>query len=237
MYIDSITIIAIMDFVLFSFAPHIKKDTYLKDPLSSELGQNIIIESVDLIDELGFEEFTFKKLASRLSSTEATIYRYFENKHKLLIYLTSWYWCWIEYQLALKNSNIFSPVERLMNAIKILCQSDSPINNMINMKKLFNIICQESSKSYMIKNVDDLNKSGLFYNYKKIVSHLSEIVSEINPDYKYPHMLVSTVIEGIHHQKYFAHHLPSLTDKSDSEDYICDFYSQMTMSSITIQKK
>jgi AcrR family transcriptional regulator len=237
MYYNSITItftiITFMSFALFSFAPHIKKDTYLKDPFSSELGQTIIRESITLINELGFEEFTFKKLALKIASTEATIYRYFDNKHKLLLYLTSWYWCWIEYQLALKNTNIASSKDRLKNAIKIIANSDSLDTEILNIKNLFNIICLESSKSYMIKNVDDLNKSGLFFNYKKIVAHISEIVMEINPNYKYPHMLVSTVIEGIHHQKYFADHLPALTDRNDSEDFIYEFYSQMTISSIT----
>jgi len=223
-----------MSFALFSFAPYINKDIFVKDPFSSDLGHAIIRESITLINELGFEDFTFKKLALKIASTEATIYRYFENKYKLLLYLTSWYWCWIEYQLALKNTNIASPIERLQNAIRIVAHSDAINNDILDIQQLFNIICLESSKSYMIKNVDDLNKSGLYYNYKKIVSHISEIVSEINPDYKYPHMLISTVIEGIHHQKYFAHHLPSLTDRYDSEDYIYDFYSQMTMSSITL---
>ena len=49
--------------------------------------------------EIGFESFTFKKLAAKIESTEASVYRYFENKHKLLIYLVSWYWNWVEYRL------------------------------------------------------------------------------------------------------------------------------------------
>jgi hypothetical protein len=41
------------------------------------------------------------------------------------------------------------------------------------------------------------------------------------------------MIEGVHHQKYFAHHLPSLTDKYEREDFIYDFYTQMTFSTIS----
>ena len=36
---------------------------YLRDPQDTELGRKIIQESILLIDELGFENFTFKKLA------------------------------------------------------------------------------------------------------------------------------------------------------------------------------
>ena len=53
---------------------------YLRDPQASDLGQRIISESIHLIDEIGFEAFTFKKLSIRIHSTEASIYRYFENK-------------------------------------------------------------------------------------------------------------------------------------------------------------
>ena len=35
---------------------------YLRDPESTELGQRIILNSIELINELGFEGFTFKKL-------------------------------------------------------------------------------------------------------------------------------------------------------------------------------
>ena len=72
---------------------------YLSDPQHTKLGQNIISKSVVLIDQLGFEQFTFKKLAKEIDSTEASVYRYFENKHRLLHYLISWYWSWLEYKV------------------------------------------------------------------------------------------------------------------------------------------
>jgi len=64
---------------------------FLKDPQTTELGKKIIRESIQLIKELGFESFTFRKLSVRIESTEASIYRYFENKHRLLVYLVTWY--------------------------------------------------------------------------------------------------------------------------------------------------
>jgi len=77
----------------------VTEPVYLKDPLTTELGRRIIEHSVRMIDELGLETFTFGKLASSLGTAESSIYRYFENKHRLLIYLVGWYWSWREYKL------------------------------------------------------------------------------------------------------------------------------------------
>ena len=83
---------------------------YVKDPESSELGKKIIQNSILLIDEIGFDKFTFKKLGLRIGSNESSIYRYFDSKHKLLLYLSSWYWCWMEYRLVFAISNLTNPM-------------------------------------------------------------------------------------------------------------------------------
>jgi len=59
---------------------------YLRDPEQSELGRNIIRNSIELIHEMGFEDFTFKKLSQQVGTTEASIYRYFVNKTRLFGY-------------------------------------------------------------------------------------------------------------------------------------------------------
>ena len=40
-------------------------------------------------------------------------------------------------------------------------------------------------------------------------------------------MLISTIIEGAHQQRYFAEHLPSLTDTKQNHDAVGDFYQEM----------
>ncbi|WP_413788391.1 TetR/AcrR family transcriptional regulator [Tenacibaculum sp. 1B UA] len=86
---------------------------YIKDPETSELGKRIIENSIVLIEEIGFENFNFKKLGSIIGSNESSIYRYFESKHKLLVY--SWYWGWIQYSLVIETYSISSPKEKLIN--------------------------------------------------------------------------------------------------------------------------
>ena len=84
----------------------VNDNIYQKDPETSELGRKIIENSILMIHEIGIENFTFKKLGVKIQSNESSIYRYFENKHKLLLYLTSWYWSWVEYQLVFSTFNV-----------------------------------------------------------------------------------------------------------------------------------
>lgn len=217
-----------------NFSIQVNPHSYLKNPESSPLGKRIIASSIDMIEEIGFENFTFHKLAKNIKSTEASIYRYFESKHKLLQYLTIWYWSWIEYHFIFKTANIDSAEEKLKRAIILLTKpihEDSNFSH-INEVKLQNIIISESSKVYLTKEVDEQNKAGVFAGYKKLVARVSDIILEINPKYKYPHMLVSTIIEGAHNQRFFAEHLPALTDVVKGKDAITEFYKEMIFSTI-----
>lgn len=207
---------------------------YLKNPESSELGKRIIEGSITQINKLGFEQFNFRKLAKHIGSTEASIYRYFESKQKVLIYLSAWYWAWMEYHLVFQTANISEPHEQLNIALDLLTgqiKLDSAHAH-INEKELHQIVISESIKAYMTKEVDEENKEGAYRNYKQLVKRVSEIVSNVNPSYKYPHMLISTVIEGAHLQRHFAAHLPGLTDQIKGEDSVSIFYKRMVFNSI-----
>ena len=223
-----------MDSFFSHFTLKVNPSVYLKDPETSQLGKRIIEGSINLIDAFGFDNFTFKKLAEQIGSTESSIYRYFENKHKLLLYLTSWYWAWLESHLVFGIINIDDKREQLKRAIDILTkkvEEDGSYSH-INEIKLNQIIITESSKSYMHKDVDNENKEGSFLGYKHIVSKVAELIICINPNYKYPNMLVSTIIEGAHHQRFFQDHLPRLTDSYESEDSVTTFYTELVLKAI-----
>jgi AcrR family transcriptional regulator len=207
----------------------ISPELYTKNPDSSDLGKKIVSKSISMIDDLGFENFTFKKLGIEIGSNESSIYRYFESKHALLIYLINWYWSWIEYKIVFATLNINSPIEKLEKAIKILTEEVVEDNSFsyINEVILTKIIISESSKAYHTKEVDKENEKGFYKTYKNVVERVSSLVLEINPTFEYPHMLVSTVIEGAHHQRYFSKHLPSLTDFEEGKNNIACFYNDL----------
>lgn len=203
-----------MDKLLNSIKIVVSDKVYKKDPESSQLGKNIIENSILLINEIGFDAFTFKKLGNIIGSNESSIYRYFENKHMLLLYLASWYWSWMEYQLVFSTSNISNPKEKLEKAIEIISRTievDSSFSH-VNEVVLHKIIINEYSKSYLTKEVDEENKEGYFSIYKRLVIRLSEMIHSLNNEYLYPLSLASTLVEGVLHQHYLREHFPSITD-------------------------
>jgi len=228
-----------MDKLLSKIDIRVNSSVYKKDPTSSELGQRIVRNGIDLMDEIGFEEFTFKKLSSVIKSTEASIYRYFENKHNLLAYFTMWYWGWMDHKVFMATLNITDNHIKLRNAIKTLTQEvveDRGIT-MVNEAKLHNIVIQNASKVYLCKQVAADNEHGFFTAYKDVVERVAGIILEIRQDFKYPHMLVSTIIEGAHHQRFFTEHLPRLTDVLPGKDAVTSFYVQLMEREIGIEGK
>jgi AcrR family transcriptional regulator len=226
-----------MDNLLSKIEIRVNPSIYLKDPTTSDLGKKIIQGSIELIAEMGFESFTFRKLAAHIQSTEASIYRYFESKHKLLLYLTSWYWSWLEYRLVFAIANVENRVIRLERAIITLTKKIEEDGNFehVNEIKLHHIVIAESSKAYLTKDVDTDNQLGVFSSYKQLVDRISGIILTVKPDYQFPHMLVSTVIEGVHHQRYFAEHLPRLTDCIEGVDTITHFYKELMLNTLKIE--
>ncbi|ADV48371.1 TetR/AcrR family transcriptional regulator [Cellulophaga sp. E16_2] len=203
-----------MDRLLQSVKIAINDKIFLKDPESSDLGKKIIEHSILMIHEIGFEKFTFKKLGEVIKSNESSIYRYFENKHKLLLYLASWYWGWLEYQLVFSTNSIGDPSKKLEKAIEVLAKTieqDSHFSH-INEVILSKIVINEYSKSYLTKELDEENKEGYFIIYKRLVLRLSEIIHQVNPTYEYPSSLASTILEGSLHQFFLKDHFPTLTD-------------------------
>ncbi|MEZ4720506.1 MAG: TetR/AcrR family transcriptional regulator [Flavobacteriales bacterium] len=215
-----------MDNLFHKFKISVHAATFNKDPETSDLGQAIIKESIDLLDEIGFESFTFKKMAAVLSTSEASIYRYFDNKHKLLTYLVGWYWSWIEYQIAFHTNNLPDAKQKLRIAIGIITSPVSKADEefTFNVSKLHQIVISESAKTYLCAKVDEENSHGHYKDFKNVVGRISDFILEANPSYQFPHSLISTVIEGSHQQQFFAMHLPSLTDCETNPESIQAFF-------------
>ena len=212
---------------------------YLRNPETSELGRNIIKYSIELIHKSGFESFTFKKLSEAIGTTEAGVYRYFENKHNLLVYIVSFYWGWLEFQINYQTKNLKDPEIKIKKIIQLLAENveDDISTGHIDESMLHQIVIAEGSKAYLTKNVTAENKLQFFKPYKDLCNVVGEIMLEFNPKYKYPHSLASTIIEMAHLQNFFMNHLPSLTDfsKNKSVDQIVAFLNELTFSAIEIK--
>ncbi len=187
---------------------------YLRDPQDTKLGRNIIQYSILLIDEIGFEDFNFKKLANRIGSTEASVYRYFENKHLLLVYLLCWYWEWMKFRIDYNTMNLTDPKEKLRIVISSIVDTTRRNTSIefVDEDVLHRIVVAEGTKAYHTKQVDEENKDGFFLTYKALNKKIADIISEVNSDYPYARALASTLLEMANNHIYFALHLPSMTD-------------------------
>jgi len=203
-----------MNTVLSNLKIQINEKIFVKNPETSDLGKKILEQSILLIDEIGFDSFTFKKLGEKIGSNESSIYRYFENKHKLLVYLSSWYWSWMEYKLVFATANILDPKEKLKIAITIVTEKITDDENTahINESVLNKIIIAEFTKTLHTKEVDQENKEGFFLIYKRVIARIVTIVNEVNPNYSYSKSLISSVVEGSLHQYFLKEHLKTITD-------------------------
>ena len=203
-----------MDKLLSNIRIEVPQGIYIKDPQTSALGQKIITGSIDLIDKIGFEAFTFKKLGVEIGSNESSIYRYFENKHKLLNYLSSWYWGWLEYRFVFETHNIEDKTQKLKKGIEVVTRTVQADSNFsfVDESMLNRIIINESSKSYLVKEVDLVNKEGYFETYKRLVKRLSDLIINVNPTYRAPLSLSSAIIENSLYQHFLKSHFKSITD-------------------------
>lgn len=207
---------------------------YIRDPEDSKVGKAIVKKAIELIFEVGFEQFTFKKLAQKIDSTEATIYRYFSSKHKLLIYILNWYWSYLEYVSKIRVDQVEDPSEKLRLILEMITHNIDQLEVQdYNLEHLHYIVISESSKCYLVKDIDEINKEMVFSPLKSLCLFISEIILEMNPGFPYPKSLASTLLETAHDQQFFSEHLPKLTDNpsgGNHKKYVKDYLNRLLFS-------
>lgn len=219
----------------FEVSIKMNEKLYLRDPQSSSLGKSIVKEALLLINELGFEEFTFKKLAQHIKTTEASIYRYFENKHKLLVYLIAWYWSYMEYKIVFGIQNIKNAEEKLKLIVNLLVNPEKIklSNQSLDEKNLNKLVVEEGSKSYLTKHITEENKDKLFKPYKDLCALFSSIISEYDPTFKFPQSLATTIIETSHSHKFYSTNLPALSNiKSGDNKKLTEYLETLVFSAL-----
>ena len=88
----------------------------------------------------------------------------------------------------------------------------------VNESKLQKIVISDGMKVYHTKEVDDENSKGFFTSYKNLALTVSQVIIEVNPEFKYPYALATNLFEMANNHIFFAQHLPKLTDISIEQD-------------------
>lgn len=210
------------------FRLKLDKALYIKDPEETILGKEIVSKSIELIYELGFEKFTLKKLANHINSNEPSIYRYFENKQQLLIYLLSWYWTWIEFNIDNNTRNIKDPRERIKIIIKILSNSltyDAKFTH-INEEKLGLIAIRSYQGLFINKD------KNIFSAFDSLCNKVSKVINELDSNYKLPKTIAISLIKIIQEQLFLKFNFPDMTELKDDNDnqILIDFSEKFVFS-------
>ena len=217
----------------------LSSDLYIKDPTSSVTGRKVIASGAKLILAAGLEAFTAKKLATEAGITEATVYKYFANKQRLLQYYFQLYWTWLEQQVKVFTAIETDPQQRLIKAVRVISNIPSVAADpgVISKEELRELVINEGSKAYYHVMVDEDNAKRIFAPYKSITALLAEMIKAVQPEEKYPLALATTIIEMSHSLKYFAKHLPALTDFPNETDQVKldDFLIQLLFNSLKIK--
>lgn len=187
---------------------------------SSPMGVRILGEGLELMNGIGLEAFTFKKLAERMGSTEMTVYHYFANKQRLLQYYHQVYWLWLATYCQQEGKTLNDPMERLRGDIRAICglwPADARAAQ-FDPSKLRELVINEGSKSFMHKNVDSDNKLKVFKPYKDLCGHLAMEVKACSPRLRNARSFATTLVEMAHSLEFAMHHLPALTELSEKKD-------------------
>jgi AcrR family transcriptional regulator len=201
---------------------HLRPDPalYLKDPESTELGRAILREGLALLNELGLEAFTFRKLAQRIGSTEVTLYKYFPNKQRLLQYYFQLYWMWLRQVGAAeveRSADARTALERIVDALCGVWPRRLPPLQ-LGPAALRRLVIEEGMKSYLHKQVDDDNARRLFLPYKELCGFVADRIVACRADVPMPRSFATTLVEMAHSLPFAMEHLPSLTELSSRKD-------------------
>lgn len=196
-----------------SLSFQINEKLFLRDPQQTPLGRRIIRQGVALIGQLGFEAFTFRKLAEEISSTEASVYRYFESKHRMLQYLANWYWSWVAYRMELAAAKGRNPEESLRLAIALLTEKkiSDPQFSLLDAAVLHQVVVNEFEKTFLTHSVDRDHNEGAFEGFQGTCTQLAELIRRVNAGYTYHHALASSIVMLALRQPYFFRHIQEVS--------------------------
>lgn len=192
----------------------------LRDPEGSELGRRIVAASIQLLDSIGFEEFTFRKLGGEIGSPEASVYRYFSDKAMLVRYLEAWYWTWLDFRFRQRSRTLIDSRQRLDAALLVLAESGSydPTFFHIDEAALHRVVVREARKAYGLEKARGAKKTKKLPPMSIFHESLAQVIAEYSPGYKYPRALALGIITSLHAYMFFGANSPLALEIDPQEE-------------------
>ncbi len=203
-----------MDTLTLPLKITVDEHLFIKDPADTAVGGKLLHCALELIGEDGFENFTFRRLANEAGTTEATVYRYFENKQMLFSYLVAWYWNSLHLQVLIRTRSIRNAEKKIDEIIRLLIQPVAIPGDLYSGReqKLFRIVVHESPRIFAFKtdSTAEVGKARL-HAYQRFINVFAAAIQEFRPAYPYPNMLAVAAAESAHLQLLIAEATPELT--------------------------
>lgn len=205
----------------------IPESLYLKNPRETAVGISLLEHAATMIASQGIDSFTFRKLSAEAGCTEATVYRYFENKHQLLLYILNIYWGWLEYQLVFDTHNLTDPAEKLKRTISLLADPGFDfMSNKTFARHVIQTAINEGVKVHITRHLKEEIRNGAMSGYFNLVNRISIFVSEHDGHYPYPTALATGLIDASLQQLFYQKHIRGISEAAD-DNKITDFLIRM----------
>ncbi|MBL7812132.1 MAG: TetR/AcrR family transcriptional regulator [Bacteroidetes bacterium] len=199
---------------------------YIKNPQETALGQSLLEHAAACISRDGLEEFNFRKLAQAAGCTEATVYRYFENKHKLVLLLMNLFWGYVDFQIQQRIR--FEPkAEAALNA----CLNElgnlqlHEIHNPHFAELLVHLAAREGVKMHLGKDIHAETQDGSLTHYLRLLQTVEDLL-RLN-HVSYPRALAGLLLDSALQQHFYRHNEPLLTDSACEEEGCVQFLQSL----------
>lgn len=182
------------------FSLQVSDTFYLRNPHTTALGKKMIARAITIIDEIGYSQFTFKKLALSINSVEASIYRYFENKEHMLFYLVATYWTATNFRVKFFTQMLRSHEERVYTTIDVLTGIQSAAVPGLDFNQ-YEALQRIARKNYfyaltILRNKEngEVLERELFKVSKEIQDHLEASIRKLAPSFQYSALMADTIM-------------------------------------------
>lgn len=183
------------------FSLQVSENFYLRNPNTTALGKKMIARAIQIIDEVGYSQFTFKILALSINSVEASIYRYFENKEHMLFYMVATYWTATNFRVKFYTQMLRSHEERVYTTIDVLTGIQSAAVPGLDFDQ-YEALQRIARKNYfyaltILRNKDNGKEleDELFRVSKEIQDHLSTSIRKLAPSFQHSDLMADTIIK------------------------------------------
>ena len=191
---------------------------YKKNPTSSALGKRIVSSGLDLLNSKGYLHFTFKELAEKTKSTEASIYRYFDSKEQFLAYCSGAYWVQLKHRLGMYTLNIPDSKTYFERTLDVLLNELQDEQYMLLANKDFARF-RESSRRYGLSILgilsDSKSRDELSADYaslmREVYQFIEDAIEKVLPNSGFKDIIASSILSKTHMQsskaKFLSEHL------------------------------